>query len=245
MAYEFISEVPDSGERETVLLTLPGEYSPVVKVPSGWAFFRAEEAVLPAEANTDDTAKLDKIRTYMTSFQRGIMEDWLFGEARRLISATEEQGFDAAVEGLGGVQKHEFGPLPLNYGGITMDFGGLNLFPTISAQSISQLIPAESNENFWRAAFFTPLKQASEPLVIGDNVLVLYPQEETIKDVTASEDPAETEEDDADLRAGFYSTWVSNNAEKSLRAHFLNSDKLDDTFFATYLKYLYQPDQPN
>jgi hypothetical protein len=110
-----------------------------------------------------------------------------------------------------------------------MDFGGRNLFPTLSAQAIPPLSSAESNENFWRIAFFTPLEHASEPLVIGDNVLVLYPRTETMQDM------AEIEDIDT-----FYSTWVSNNAEKSLRSHFINSEKLDDKFFATYLQYLYQ-----
>ncbi|GHV78513.1 hypothetical protein AGMMS49944_03040 [Spirochaetia bacterium] len=223
MAYEFISEVPDSAERETVLNTRPGEYSPVVKVPSGWAFFRAEEALLPAEANTDDTVKLTKIRSYMTGFQRGIMEDWLFEQAKNIR-------FDRDEENPPGVQSYNFGPVPLNYGGLSMDFGGQNLFPTLSAQSIPPLTGVESNENFWRAAFFTPLEQASEPLVIGDNLLILYPREET--------DAAEA--DDVNT---FYSTWISNNAETSLRSHFLNSDKLEDTFFATYLQRIYQPNQ--
>jgi hypothetical protein len=242
MAYEFTSEVPDGTERETVLNTPPGEYSPVVKVPSGWAFFRAEEGILPAEANTDETGKLDKIRSYMVSFERGRIEDWLFEEARRLMSAAGEDGFDAALEELPGVQKHDFGPLPLNYGGLTMDVGGVNRFPTLSAQSVSELIPAESNENFWRAAFFTPLETPSEPLVIGNNVLVLYPREETIQDLTASSDP-DASPDSAEIEDinTFYSTWVSNNAETSLRSHFTTSKKLDDRFYATYMQYFYQP----
>jgi hypothetical protein len=226
MAYELISEVPDSADRETVIGVLPGDYSPVVKVPTGWAFFRAEEAVRPAD--TEDTANIDKIRSYMTSFQRGRIEDWLFDQARILISAVGESGFDAAVESRE-VQKRDFGPLPLNYGGLTMDFRGVNLFPTLSAQGVSELIPAESNENFWRAAFFTPLGTPSEPLVIGNNVLVVYPREEITKDTT------DTEEVDT-----FYSTWVSSGAETSLRSHFINSKKLDDKFFSTFLQSILQ-----
>ncbi|GHV29239.1 hypothetical protein AGMMS4952_14650 [Spirochaetia bacterium] len=230
MAYEFTNEVPDSAERETVLNTLSGEYSPVVKVPSGWAFFRAEEALLPAEVNTDETAKLDKIRSYMVSFQRGIIEDWLFEQAKNIQ-------FNGTEKDLPGVQKHEVGPVPLNYGGLSLDFGGKNLFPTLASQSISELVSAESNENFWRAVFFTPLGQASEPLVIGDNVLVIYPREESGAGPDAGGDDEGVE--------GFYPTWISNNTETSLRSHFLNSKKLDDTFYATYLQYFYQPNPSN
>jgi hypothetical protein len=226
MVYELASEVPDSAERESVIATEPGGYSPLVKVPSGWAFFRTDEEVRPAD--TEDPANIAKIRSYMRNFERGRMEDWLFAQARLLIDAAKEDGFDAAVEARG-AQKRDFGPLPLNYGGvaITDSTQGTNLFPALSAESISELFPAESSENFWRAAFFTPLETPSEPLVVGDNVLVLYPREGTMRD-----------EEDTEGIISFYATWVSSGAETSLRSHFMNSDKLDDQFFTTYLQYL-------
>ncbi|MDR0597207.1 MAG: SurA N-terminal domain-containing protein [Treponema sp.] len=226
MTYELVSEVPDSAERESVIATAPGEYSPLVKVPSGWAFFRSDEEVRGVD--TEDPANLSKIRSYMMNFERGRMEDWLFARARLLIETAGEEGFEEAAEALG-AQLRNFGPLPLNYGGvsITDNAQGTNLFPALSAESISELIPAESNENFWRAAFFTPLETPSEPLVIGDNVLVLYPREEIIRD-----------EADTEGIITFYPTWVSSGAETSLRSHFLKSDKLDDQFFSTYLQFL-------
>jgi hypothetical protein len=227
MAYELTSDVPDSQERESVIAALPGDYSPVVKVPTGWAFFRAEEAVYPAD--TTDTANLDKIRSYINQFERGRIEDWLLEQARLFTVAAEDQDFDTALEAWG-MQKRDFGPLPLNYGGVTIDYQGVNQFPTLSAQSISELIPAETNENFWRTAFFTPLGSPSEPLVIGDNVVVLYPREETTKDA-----------EDTEGIAAFYSTWISNNAETSLRSHFTSNEKLEDRFFQTYLQYLLLP----
>jgi hypothetical protein len=226
MAYELVSEVPDSAERESVIATALGEYSPLVKVPSGWAFFRADEEARPVDA--EDPANIAKIRSYMRNFERGRMEDWLFSQARLLIEAAQEDGFDAAVEAQG-LQKRDFGPLPLNYGGVTLTDStqGASLFPALSAESISELIPAESNENFWRVAFFTPLETPSEPLVVGDNVLVLYPREEIMRD-----------EADTEGIITFYSTWVSSGAETSLRSHFMNNDKLEDKFFETYLQFL-------
>jgi hypothetical protein len=233
MAYELTGDVPDSQERESVLAALPGDYSPVVKVPTGWAFFRAEEAVYPAD--TTDTANLDKIRSYMNRFERGRIEDWLFEQARSFISDVGERDFDTALEEWG-MPKRDFGPLPLNYGGVTIEYQGINRFTTLSVQSIPELIPAETNENFWRTAFFTPLGSPSEPLVIGNDttgvvsVVVLYPREETTKDA------ADTEE-----IAAFYSTWISSNAETSLRSHFLSNEKLENRFFQTYLQYLLLP----
>ncbi|MFP3042328.1 SurA N-terminal domain-containing protein [Treponema primitia] len=221
LAYELTGDVPDSQEREAVISVLPGNYSPVVKVPSGWAFFRAEEAVRPLD--TQDTANIEKVRSYMRGFERGRIENWLFDQAGLLTAAAGESGFDAAVEERG-LQKRDFGPLPLNYGGISME----NLVVTLQSQSIPELEFAESDEKFWQLAFYTPLETPSEPLVVGDNVLVLYPREETIKDTT-----------DIEEINTLYSTFVSRNAETSLRSHFLHSKNLEDKFAVTFLQYLY------
>jgi hypothetical protein len=226
MAYELVNEVPDNAERESVIATAVGEYSPLVKVPSGWAFFRTDEEVRAVD--TEDPTNLAKIRSYMRNFERGRMEDWLFDQAQQFIDAAAEGGFDDAAEARE-LQKYDFGPLPLNYGGVTITDSaqGTNLFPALSAEKISELIPAESNDNFWRAAFFTPLETPSEPFIVRDNVLVLYPRKEILRDA------ADTEGINT-----FYATWVSSGAESSLRSHFLNSDKLEDNFDATYSKFL-------
>jgi hypothetical protein len=226
MAYELTTEVPDSAERESVIATAAGEYSPLVKVPAGWAFFRTDEEVRPVD--TEDPTNLSKIRSYMTRFERGRMEDWLFAQARLFIDAVGEDGFDDAALAEW-ARKREFGPVPLNYGGvsITDSSQGTSLFPALSAQSISELFQAESNENFWSVAFSTPLETPSEPLVIGDNVLVIYPREEIVKD-----------EADTEGILTFYPTWVSNGSETSLRSHFINSDKLINRFNATYSQYI-------
>jgi hypothetical protein len=178
--------------------------------------------------DTEDPANLAKIRSYMTNFERGRIEDWLFGRAWIFVDTARRNGFDATVLATG-VLSHDFGPLPLNYGGVLINDSaqGTSLFPTLSAQSISELIQAESNEHFWRSAFFTPLETPSEPLVVGDNILVLYPREEIIKD-----------EADTEGIVTFYSTWVSNGIETSLRSYFLQSDKLVDKFQATFSQYI-------
>jgi hypothetical protein len=221
MAFELSSEVPDAQEREGVIATAPGEYSPIVKVPSGWAFFRIEEASYPS--NAEDPLILDKIRTYMMDFERGHVEDWLIGQAREFSAALAESDFDSALAEKEGLEKRSFGPVPLNY-------GGLDLFTTLASQSVTELLSAESNENFWRIAFSTPLNTPSEPLVIGNTVLVLYPEEEIIKDEAAL----------GNIETIYSSYWISYNADQNLRSYFLNNGKLDDKFMSVFLQYFWQ-----
>ncbi|AEF83746.1 ppic-type ppiase domain protein [Treponema primitia ZAS-2] len=226
MAYELAADVPDEAERAAVIATPPGEYSPIVKVPAGWAFFRTEDAPYPL--NPEEPGSLDKVRAYMTETRRGVIEDWLFAKAREFSGTVQELGFDAAIAAQG-VERRGFGPVPLNYGGVSMDTGGENLFATLASQQVSELSGAEENTPFWQAAFFTPLLTPSEPLVVGDTVIVLYPLEETVKDG-----------DELENIKTFYGPWVSQDSEQGLRTHFLQSKRLDDNFFPVFSQYFWQ-----
>ncbi|MFP3090943.1 SurA N-terminal domain-containing protein [Treponema sp. TIM-1] len=218
MAYELTEEIPDETERETVLNLARGDISPVVKVPSGWAFYRAEETPQPADLNDQDT--VEKIRTYLTGFRRGIMDDWLIEKAEQFIARAEDQGFDTAAGELGLV-KQNFGPIALNYGNFT-------LFKALSSDTAPELASAVSNENFWRIAFSTSLQSPSAPFILGDNALVLFPLEENT-----------LEKENIDSIASSYSSyWLDNNTDQSIRNRFVRSEKLEDNFWITYFRYL-------
>ncbi|GHU97976.1 hypothetical protein FACS189483_05330 [Spirochaetia bacterium] len=225
MVYELTAEVPDTQEREAVAALSVGNYSPIVKVPSGWAFFRSE--VNPYAVDTTDTANLDKIRSYLGDFERGRIDDWLIAQADAFVSLVRQNDFDTAAI-LQGIEKQSFGPLPINYGARSYSTGtdGVELFTTLASFSIPELAYAGSNENFWRTAFFTPVGTSSRPIVIGSNVIVLYPREE----ITASPDDTDT------IKSIYMSYWQSSNAEQSLRSYFIDNEKHQDQFYDTYFK---------
>jgi hypothetical protein len=214
MAYELTTEIPDGAERAGVLALPVGRMSPIVKVPSGWAFFRAEEA--PRQADMGEN--LDKVRSYVMDFERGRVEDWVIDEAEGFIAQVKADGFDAAAISRG-LQTQSFGPLSLNY-------GESDLFTPLSSFSIGELGSAASNESFWRTAFLTtPLGSPSAPFTLGNSVLVIYPREET---------PADEATIDS-IKSAYSSYWVSYHAEDSLRSYFLyTTGKLQDRFGDTF-----------
>jgi hypothetical protein len=225
MVYELLTEIPDAEDRERVIGTARGEYTPPIKVPSGWAFFRVEESPYPVD--TTDTAMLEKIRGYMTNFERGRIEDWLIAEAQNLIGLSSDIGFDEALSQQA-LEKRSFGPLPLNYGGDNLYYSGLSLFTALASFSVPELSSADTNENFWKAAFFTPLNTPSAPVVLGNYVVVLYPLEESSED----EEAVDT------LKTIYSSYWLSYVTNNSLRSYFLQSDKLEDQFYEAFTKYV-------
>jgi hypothetical protein len=220
MVYEMTTEIPDTEARDTVTSLQAGQYSPIVKVPAGWAFFRAE--VSPYPVDMTDSGNLTKIRGYLTDFERGRIEDWIIIQAEKFITQVRADGFDAAVSALN-LTKRSFGPVGINYGGV-------DLFTALRNSGVEELNFAESNENFWRTAFFTPLERPSTPLVVGNNVLVFYPLTEI-----------QAEETSLDSIKSIYSYWLSYNAETSLRYYFLRSEKLQDHFFESFYKFIYNP----
>jgi hypothetical protein len=229
MVHELAAEVPNVEDREALAALAEGEYSPVYRLENGWAFFRCEAASYPADIG--DSANLEKVRAYLMANERGRVEDWVFGQAESFVSLAKDNDFNTAVL-MRGLEKKSFGPLAINYGerrspsgyygGYSSD--GVDLFTTLSSFAIDELYSAGSADYFWRAAFFTPVGSPSNPIVVGNNVLVLYPAEEL---------PPETESSGS-IKNMYSSYWVSYNMEQSLKPFFMRSKKLRDRFMDTF-----------
>ncbi|GHU15117.1 hypothetical protein FACS1894163_00760 [Spirochaetia bacterium] len=249
MAFELSSEGLDA-DQQAQLAGLPrGEYSDIIKLSDGWAFFRAEDAAYPADIA--DAAVLAKIRGYVMDFERGRVEDFFFNEAADLVNIAAEfeqsqtpewetnengsrvrigrTGFDEAVYRKG-LEKFSFGPLPVNYGDtkVSTQYGEVEIFPLLSSFQVAELAYAASDENFWLTAFSTPLYTLSKPLVLGNSVVILYPVEESAAE--------EANIEDAKSR---YSFALNYSAEQSVHSFFLRSEKLEDRFMDTFLRYFW------
>jgi parvulin-like peptidyl-prolyl isomerase len=209
-------------DRQTIYALRRGEISDIVEVADGWAFFRIENELVQADFN--DANVMDRVRTYMRNFQRGQMEDWAIDRANEFIADALEEGFDNAAR-WHNLERHNFGPLPVN-------FGNLEIFPTLDSFSISGFSQQElgflaRNENFWKTAFSAPVNSPSQPLVQGNNVFVFLPTEETEADEFTTENIT------------MIYTWLINNIpELLLQQYFIHSDKMDDRFWEFYFNNL-------
>ncbi|MDR1930157.1 MAG: SurA N-terminal domain-containing protein [Treponema sp.] len=213
MAWEVYRDLADEGERESALSLKRGEFSPVVKVPDGWAFFRAAEDPRNADFQAEET--LEKARSYMRQFEGGRMENWLVERAAEFTAQGGESGFAEAAESRG-LELRRFGPVNLNYGNVSL-FNPLD-------PSISGLSSAAENENFWKAAFTTPLNTPSAPFTLDENVVILIPVEEKTSD--------EAEEKSI---ADWYSRgWIEYAMDGTIRNAFASSKKFENNFGTTF-----------
>jgi parvulin-like peptidyl-prolyl isomerase len=216
MAFELTSEIPGAAEREAVIALAKGGFSSIIKTDAGWTFFRAEEE--PRPADVADTAVVQKIKAYIMDFERGRVEDWFIKQAEAFAADSQTRGFDEVVSERE-LEKKQFGPVPLNY-------GGNQLLPPLDS-SITELSGAVSNENFWQTAFSTPLNTVSKPIAVGANVLVLHPVEENPADETNA----------GYIESAYSSYWLSYIMGQKVNSHFITSDKLKDDFLTVYFKY--------
>jgi hypothetical protein len=221
-AFEVEGEIQNSSERDIIFSLGRGEMSNVIRTGNGWGFFRVEEEL--RQADFEDTAVMERVRSYLRNFDRGRMEDWAIAQAEDFIADVETSGFDNAA-GWRSLERYSFGPLPINYGGVEL-FTGLESF-TVSGFTSEDIQSLSRNENFWRIAFSTRLNAPSEPLVQGSSVLVLFPVEEINAEETA-----------VDNIASVYSSyWLNYVTEQSLSSYFLNNTRMDDRFWDTFFRY--------
>jgi hypothetical protein len=220
MAFEMAAEIPDDEQRQVLLNLAKGGISEPVKLPSGWAIYRANEVA--ESPNLQDDAVLSKIRDYLMDNERGVIEDWLIDQAEDLARESRNSNFDDTAADKS-IEVYEFGALPINY-------GNNGLFTKVDSFSAPGLQDAASNENFWRTAFSTPVGEPSQPVVLsgsGDNIVLLYPEEEL--EETAAADTSES---------SFSGWWAANNIQQQITNTILSSSKFDDRFLNVYLTYL-------
>jgi len=162
---------------------------------------------------------MEKVKSYMRNFERGRMENWAIEKADSFIALANERGFDEAIS-LKGLQSGSFGPVPINYGNV-------ELFTTLQFQSTPELAGAAENENFWKAAFSTPVGKPSQWIVQGSNVLVLLPVEETEADASRQEA----------IASNYSAYWLDYMLGQSMQQFFMNSPKMEDKFMDVYFRY--------
>ncbi|MDR2965496.1 MAG: peptidylprolyl isomerase [Treponema sp.] len=240
--FDLEKDIPSLEDRNKVINLRNGEISPVIKVGESWVIYRAEDNLI--KADFQDETVMERVRFYLRNFDRGRMEDWAIEQANEFASMVNMNrvnmnrvnmnslSFEDAARAKN-LNVYDFGPFPLVYGvmDIATYYGGspINLFSSFSNFNIPSfdqdyMKSLSKNENFWKIAFSTPLQTPSEPLVQGNNVLVLLPTEEiNVEETTAK-----------DVASMYLSYWMSMLTEQSMRSYFLGNPRMDDRFWQVY-----------
>jgi len=219
--YDLEKNITDAQIRDNILSLGKGELSSVVKLGGGWAFFRMEDEL--KQADFEDSAVMDRVRSYMRNYERGRMEDWAIAQAEEFIADVKAEGFDNAAR-KNKKAKSSIGPLPINYGGVDL----FTILPAFNVPELRQeLYDLSKNANFWKSAFSTPLNTPSKPLVQGGKVIVLLPVSQIENDKEKSEE----------INSIYSDNWSYKVTAQSLGAYFMKSPRMDNRFQETFVKF--------
>ncbi|MCR4579575.1 MAG: SurA N-terminal domain-containing protein [Treponema sp.] len=181
--------------------------SPAIETISGYSIFKTDSA--PAVADFENEEVKKTISSYITNYEKTLIEDYFKAKATDFTNEALKSDFDSACTALG-LTKQEIAPFPLN-------FGSVDISSSIDT-SVKGLSYADSNENFLKTAFSLKLNDYSEPLVLNDNIIVL---QYTTSETAAEEGPY------ADSNLKSYD-------ENAAQDFILASDKLENNFTSVY-----------
>lgn len=217
MRYALRSDIDGEEGLETVFSLPPGEHSGLVKTPYGLAIYRSNGPVRAPDFSSDEI--LGKIRSYMLTNERGLVEDYFIAKAGGFAEEAAVKGFSAAAADLEKTE-HLTDYFPINYGGVNFMKGIRTL------DNVSYLQPVSSNERVLKLLFSLESGNTSEPQVIGNNIIVFQLMDER----NAPESITAMVEENA-------GSIIDTITDGQVRRLFLGSDKLENNFmemFSTY-----------
>ena len=182
--------------------------SAVVQTNTGFSIFKCVNPVTKPDFDSEDTQKI--VSTYISNYESTIIEDYYTEKAKAFIADAKAGDFAAAGE-KAGAKTASLEPFPLNYGNV-------DVLGKLSAGD-SGLTNADSNENFLSKAFALKLNEISDPVVVGDNVVVL----KFTKEATPEDEEINT-------------TLFTSYDEESSNEAIMGSDKLTNDFISVYFQ---------
>jgi peptidyl-prolyl cis-trans isomerase D len=221
-AYDLEADFDAKEAAQKVLGLKAGELSDVLSGSFGWMIYRCDAEAVSADFTS--ASVLEDVKSYLTKYEKGKIEDYYSGRAGQLTRRSTEIGFDAAVReaGLKAIPTEFF---PVNLGSV-FSFAPVQAKPDTATPS-----SAVYSEDFFFRGFSLGKDQVSPPIVLDDQLLVLkLIGEQQLPDTTVS------------LLDSWISYIASQSVQTDLGAVLMTPGKLKDNFMETFTKYV-QPAQ--
>lgn len=218
--YDLQRDFPEEDTLDVLTNAEAGTITEVLETNYGWVIYRIDEPM--EEPDFEDSETVQTVRNYMTTYERGIIEDYLVTQAERF---REQAALNSFSEAAGNEQKQiaRTGFFPINYGGLQF----LN-----TPQSEAGIFQGSlSREDFFIELFALEPSQMSDPIVLTDTVLVFR----FIEEMEASESSVEFLSENFSYIARQF---ISEGLERSL----LDEELIEDNFDEMFTKYIMQRD---
>lgn len=213
-SYDLETDFANKDSVNNVFALKAGEISAVLKGNFGWMIYRCDaETVKP---DVSDQGTIDAVKAYVLKNEKGKVEDYFTGLAGKLTRRSSEIGFAAAAQEAG-AQITETDYFPVNLQNV------FNFAPVKMAGNATLPSGLAYNEDFFFRAFSLGKDQASAPIVLDDQIVVLKLKDER----PLPQDQQKT--------AQQYATYVANQSLQSdILAQIDNPARLRDNFDNTF-----------
>jgi hypothetical protein len=217
-AYDLEADFEAKDTAQKVLSLKAGELSDVLKGTFGWMIYRCDSEAV--EADFTSPSVQDDVRKYITTYEKGKIEDYFNEQAGQLSRHAAVAGLDAAAKemhlSVGSTQ-----PFPINLSNV-FSFEPMKAIPDTATP-----VNAQYSEDFFFRAFSLGKDQVSAPVVLDDQVLVLkLKSEQQLPDSTVK----------------LLGSWVAYAANQSLQsdlgAALMTPEKFKDDFPSAFSQYI-------
>jgi peptidyl-prolyl cis-trans isomerase D len=219
-AYDLQADFEKKETAQELFALRAGDVSEVLKGSFGWLVYRCDAD--PVDPDFTDAAVRDVVSVYLTTYEKGKIEDYFVAKGQAFARRAESVGFAAAAR--------EAGAAP-----IATDFMPVNLQNVFSFAPLRAVpenaTPAAAaySEEFFQAGFALAKDKVSAPVVLDDQVLVLS--------VLATRELPES-------TASLLGSWVEYTANQTmqvdLQTQLMDPSKLKDNFMEAFSR-LYGP----
>lgn len=209
--YELKSEIEKKEDVDKLFGLGKGGLSPVFKKGNEWVFYKVNAGATDIDLNAAST--LTTVRGYMTSNDRGQVEDYLEAQAKAFKTAATPKTFADAAKKMGKTVQ--------TTGFVALNFGNFFGFERISSASTDRVFQSLSNnEDFFKKAFRTPKDGITDPVLAASAVLVL--KVDDIKEAPAK--------DDREVSGEMLARYMNQEKEYAMDQAVLDSPKFKNEF---------------
>jgi hypothetical protein len=218
--YDLRRDFPAEDTLEVFTTAETGDITDVLRTNYGWVIYRIDEPV--QEPNFTDQDTVQTVRNYMTTYERGIIEDYLVAQGQKLRERAVMENFGLAADQYGkSVERTGF--FPINYGNLSF------LGSPQSEEGVFQ--GGLSRADFFTELFSLEQNQMSDPVVLQENVVVFRFIEERA-----------AEESRIELLTENFSYISRQFISEELQRTLLDSENIKDNFDQMFSRYILQRD---
>jgi len=224
--YELLADLETEETANSVFSLGDDEMTDVITTSYGWVIYQMVNSKTMADLSSEDT--INDIKVYMSSNEKGLIEDYLVSSATEFSnSIDEDSSFNSHAISMN-VVSGTTDYFPVNYGNNRMIPGSISS----ASQQNSAFSSAAFDELFLERLFsLKEVGDISDPLVLGNNVIVAQ--------LIGTQESTKIPEESMAYYKYQVESEIAGYMQSDLQNLILGSEEFENNFVMTYAQIFY------